>query len=168
MNNTLRNILHIIILISIQVFLLNNINLNNWVNPFICTYILFLFPYQFSRMGMLFIAFGTGVVIDLFSSSYGLNTIALTAVGFIRPFLLGALVPDMKSDEPTAPHILQIGVRRFLSFLFLIVLIHQFVLYFAESFTLSGFFYTLLKITLGTVSSALIIFVYELIFFFRR
>ena len=69
MQLVLVNIIRFVLLILIQVFLLDNIQFLGYVTPMI--YILFILslPVRFHRGALLILAFGMGLIIDMFTIS---------------------------------------------------------------------------------------------------
>ena len=67
-NNNLLNVFRFILLLFVQVFIFNNINLLGYINPF--PYILFilLFPVNGNKSLLLLSSFTLGLLIDIFSN----------------------------------------------------------------------------------------------------
>lgn len=164
----LKYILNFVVLVLLQLFVLNNVLVANMLHPYIYIYLIILLPVLYSRVLVLIVGFALGFVIDIYTGSYGMHTIASLSVAFIRPYILSAFqIAD--SDDPTIePHFSNLGFNRYLVYVLIIVFIHHFVLFYTEAFTFSHFIHTFLKVAINTISSALIIFVFELLFFFRR
>ena len=83
-----KSFLQFILLILLQTFLLNNVNLFGFLNPYI--YILFLITYRFDNNPTLLILIGfvMGFLLDLLSQAAGGHMIASLAITFLRPFII--------------------------------------------------------------------------------
>ena len=164
----IKYIVNFIVLILLQIIVLNNAVLFNIIHPYIYILATLLLPVHYSRLLVMLLAFLLGFIIDVYSSSYGMHTISTLTIGFLRPFLLIGFIFDESGEAQIEPHFQTLGTRRFLLYILILVFIHHFILFCVEAFSFSGFFHTLLKILINTLSTALIIFVYELLIFFRR
>ena len=82
--NILQIILRFIVLVAIQVFILNNIQLGGVINPYL--YILFLLtlPVQTPRLLLLLIGFALGISIDMFQNSTGIHAFACVLIAFFK------------------------------------------------------------------------------------
>jgi rod shape-determining protein MreD len=160
--------LHFLILVVLQLFVFNNIYLFEIVHPYIYVYFLLLLPINFSRTWVMILAFVLGLIIDLFSSTYGIHAASATLTAFIRPLLLGAFVSDEDTDALIEPHIKGFGLRAYLFYALALVSIHHLTLFMLEAFGFRAFGFTLLKILLTTSISLVFVFIYELFFFFKK
>ncbi|MCD8388361.1 MAG: rod shape-determining protein MreD [Bacteroidales bacterium] len=77
-------ILKLLILILLQVVIFNNIVLFNVAMPFVFIYALITMPITWSTNASLTIAFFTGLIIDIFSNTLGVNALACTLLAFVR------------------------------------------------------------------------------------
>ena len=157
MNKTIKYTLQFILLILIQVFVLNNINLFGYLNPYL--YILFLIIYHFNnnQSETIFLGFLLGFSLDLISQSSGAHTIACLTIGFLRPYFaifsfrlkLSELPENLISKE--ARTLNKIG------FLFLMIFVHHFILFFIIFLDLKSIFLILKNTFFTTVFSIIVI-----------
>ncbi|MBT6835150.1 MAG: rod shape-determining protein MreD, partial [Bacteroidetes bacterium] len=98
-------IVHFLFLVVLQVFVLNNIHLFEIVHPYIYIYFILLLPVSIPKTSLIILAFLLGLVIDVFSNTYGIHAAASTLVGFLRPLLVGQFVSDSDPDAIIEPHI---------------------------------------------------------------
>ncbi len=165
MNKTLKNIVILVLILLIQHFVINNIQLDGRAHPFICVYLLFLFHHRYSRTALMFVALVSGLFLDILSGNYGLHSSALVFAAFLRPYLFSMIIQEADSEDIIYPHINSIGLQPFIILLGIYVLIFQSFILVLEAFTFQHFPYLLLNILLGSVFSFLFIFVLELVLF---
>ena len=157
MNKAIKYTLQFILLILIQVFVLNNINLFGYLNPYL--YILFLIIYNFNnnQLETIFLGFILGFSLDLISQSSGAHTIACLTIGFLRPYFaifsfrlkLSELPENLISKE--ARTLNKIG------FLFLMIFVHHFILFFIIFLDLKSIFLILKNTFLTSLFSLIVI-----------
>ncbi len=156
-NKTIKYTLQFILLVLIQVFVLNNINLFGYLNPYL--YILFLIIYHFNnnQSETIFLGFLLGFSLDLISQSSGAHTIACLTIGFLRPYFaifsfrlkLSELPENLISKE--ARTLNKIG------FSFLMIFVHHFILFFIIFLDLKSIFLILKNTFFTTVFSIIVI-----------
>src|SRR4051794_27603630 len=85
--------LQFVLLVLLQVMVLNHIQLNGYINPYIYTYFILLLPVGISDALLLVVAFLLGFCIDLFSSTGGMHAAATVFLAFCRPAILKLIAP---------------------------------------------------------------------------
>lgn len=168
MNNKIlfTNIIRFVLLIALQVLLLNELPFGN---SYIMIYPLaiLLLPVSTPRVSVLLLAFFTGLIIDIFSNGGGLHTATLTAVGYLRSYILDTFQPRSGWDKLDVPNLSQQGVTWFFYYSLIFFTIHHFIYFFLEVFSFANFFSTILKTLLSLLSSLLIVWIISL-FFMRK
>lgn len=150
---------------AFQVLVLNNINIGGLINPYIYPLLLIVLPFEIAGWALLFFAFILGLSIDFFSGSFGFHTFAAVFLAGIRPSVVKTLSLG-KFDQDSALNIKQQGYLASTIFIGILIFIHHFVYFIVESFSYSGFGYTLLRIILSTIVS-IILSVILLLFFYN-
>lgn len=152
----LQNIIRFIILVIIQVFLLDNIQILGYINPMI--YILFILslPIRMSRIPLLLLGFLLGITIDIFNNTPGLHTSAVLLIAFLRPPIVKMFV-EIEEITKETPSFRTFGVPGYLKFTIVLVLIHHFVLFFVESFSFLNLSLLIPKILLSSLVSIVLI-----------
>ena len=89
----IENSLRWIIVMGLQILVFNNIYLGGVINPFIYVLIILSLPIEITAVLTLFVGFFTGFILDVFSHTYGMHTMALTFMGFLRPMVLKLVPP---------------------------------------------------------------------------
>ena len=97
MNDILKHTIRFFILASIQILVLNNVQISGYINPFVYILFIMLLPPKMPKAIVLILAFIMGFTIDVFSDSYGIHSSATVLLAFFRPKVL-ALV-SVKGGE---------------------------------------------------------------------
>ncbi|WP_347373069.1 rod shape-determining protein MreD [Aequorivita sp. Q41] len=87
-NDIFINSVRFIFLIFLQVFLLNNINLFGYINPYLYLFFILMFPLDGSKGLLIFLGFLLGLSIDIFEDSGGVHAAACAFIAYIRPVVL--------------------------------------------------------------------------------
>jgi rod shape-determining protein MreD len=155
MNNELfMNIFRFILLLLVQIIIFNNMNFLGYVSPF--PYILFviLYPVNGNKYGLLLTSFLLGIILDVFSNSGGIHAAASIILAYYRPYIfkfsfgVSYEYQTVKLNDVLTP-------ERF-SFILISVLIHHIVLFVLETFKISFFWDTLVRIILSTTFTIII------------
>lgn len=155
MNNPLKPFFQFIGLLLFQLFVLNNINLGGYVTPY--AYILFiaLYPAQYNKGLFMLLAFGTGLVVDIFELSGGLHAMGSVFAAYIRNWLLtattGESIKDLKNFNPR-----NIPFSKLALFLFLLTLAHHTVLFTFEALSWAEIDQVIPRVVLSTAASLLV------------
>jgi len=164
-NSVLRFGLIFILLVFLQVLLFNNIQFSGYVNPYVYIMFILLLPVEIPAWLLLLLSFAMGFLIDIFSSSPGMHSFATVLAGFVRPSILRVVAPRDGYEARSEPSMFNYGVRWFLIYTLLMVLVHHFALFFIEVFRFSDFFRTLLRVLLSTIFTSAFIGIIE---FYRK
>ena len=162
MDNVLRQILFFIVLVLIQVLLFSNIDYMGYVSPYVYVLFILSLPLGFNKYASLGIAFLLGLVIDMFSNTPGVHISATVAMAYARDYWVGFVLPNNEMG-PVEPSLGKLGLRNFLSYTIGLVLLHHLILFFAEAWSFSLAWFTVLKAVLNTVITTLLIVCYYLI-----
>ncbi len=164
MNNQLViNLIRFILLTLVQVLMLKNVNLASLVNPLVYPMFILLLPFNIPRWQLLLLGFFSGLTIDLFTGTYGLNAAATTLLAFIRPFLIN-VISSTKYELEDEPNMRIQGPGWFVLYVSIGCLFHHLAYFFLEIGTFYNPLYTLLKVLLSTICSTIIILLFEVIF----
>lgn len=148
------NIFRFLLLLAVQIIIFNNMNFLGYISPF--PYILFiiLYPVNGNKFGLLLAGFFLGIIMDMFSNSGGIHTAACLVLAYYRPYLfkfsfgLSYEYQTVRLNDVLTP-------ERF-SFIFLSVLIHHFILFLLEAFSVGFIFDTLIRTLLSTIFTIIV------------
>ena len=155
-----RNILYavaFVVLVLLQIFLIDNIYLGIYFHPFIYTAFIIILPLDLKHIWVMLLATLMGFTIDLLTGSGGLNVIAATAVGFLRPALLSAAIGHRATADDTTLALHRLQAKSLRWFILLVTLLHGVIFFMLETISLSNLHHTLLRLFVSCVASALLI-----------
>jgi cell shape-determining protein MreD len=159
------NIIRFFFLVFFQVLILNHINFSGYINPYFYIYFILLLPFDTSKWMLLFASFILGISVDIFTNTIGLNAAACVLMAFARPFVISAISSGPESLLGDTPSIRNQGVKWFLYYAILLILIHHFFLFFLEVFRLNEFPATFLRVLLSSAFTLLLVFLSEYLFY---
>jgi hypothetical protein len=144
-----------------QVFILNKVQLNSYINPYVYPLFILLLPVDFSKSSLLLLAFMTGMSIDYFSGPIGIHSAATVFMAFCRPGVIRLI--GLKEDlEPgTEPNAKNFGFTWFFTYISMMIFLHHAFLFFLEIFRFNEMGTTLLRILLSTLASILLIIIIQ-------
>jgi rod shape-determining protein MreD len=120
-----------------------------------------LLPVEIPSWLLLLLSFVTGMTVDFFSGSPGMHSSATVLAGFVRPYILRVVSPRDGYNPGSDPSMLTYGFAWFLTYTFLIVLVHHTALFYLEVFRLTDFFRTLWRVFLSSIFSITFILLIE-------
>jgi rod shape-determining protein MreD len=153
-----------IILIAIQVMVLNHIQWNGYVNPYIYVLFILLLPVDIPNWLLLVIAFITGLTIDMFGSSGGMHAAATVFMAFARPGVLRLIAPrdGYEADMKLSPQVM--GFNWFITYVSIMVLLHHLMCFYIEVFRFSEFFITFFKVIINSAITVALIVIGQYLF----
>jgi len=165
MNNLLfKNALRFFILVIIQIFLLNQIRLGGYINPYLYVLFILLLPFETPRWLLLILAFVLGLIIDIFSGTMGMHTAASVLMAFARPGVLKMIATKAQYESGVKPGIQDMGFPWFFSYAGLLIFIHHFLLFYIEVFRFSEFFTTFFRIILSSIVTLALVILSQYLF----
>ena len=144
--------------------MLNQVQFSGFVNPYIYLLFIMLMPLSTPQYVLLPLAFLLGLTIDVFSNSIGVHAAATTFIAFMRPVIV-RIISNRDEDKNDYPGLKQNGIQWFLFYTIGMVILHHFVLFYLEIFSLTGFFHTLFKIILSSFFSVFVIVLSQFLIF---
>jgi len=153
------------LLVLIQVLILNNIQFSGFVNPYVYILFILLLPFNIPGYLLLGLSFLIGISIDIFNNTPGLHAGASVFLAFLRPGIANLISSREIIEKGNTPNMKQLGFVSFMKYTVLAVFVHHLFLFFAEAFSFSGFFYTLIRILLSSAFSIVIILASQFILF---
>lgn len=159
------NCARFILLVFLQVFLLNNINLLGYINPYLYILFILLYPSSGNQTLLIFLSFLLGLSVDIFEDSGGVHAAACAFVAYIRPVVLKysfgiSYEYNSVKLEKAAP------TERFI-YVASIIFIHNFVMFALEIFSFEHIM-LLLKSTLFSGIFTLVLIIGSLILFNKK
>ena len=167
MSSLVKYIVHFTFIFLIQVLLLQSISLpigSFYLSVFIFPLFIILLPFETEAYVGLLVAFGLGLLTDMFYDSPGVFASAGVFAAFVRPLVLTLNEPKTGYARDASPVISSMGLVWFLRFS--VPLILSFVLFycFIEVFTFRGMGNAILKTLVSVPISLILIMLYVFIF----
>jgi hypothetical protein len=173
MNEYLKNIFRFFIILALQVFVLNRIELRWWSQPtgfplfvpYLYPVFILLLPIETPVWALLLIGFFTGITVDSFSNTAGMHACATVLIAYLRTNVLNALLPKALEDYPDqSPGVKNMGWVPFIVYAGFLLLIHHAIFFTVELWSFDNRSILLLKIFASTVTSLLMVLIYLLLF----
>ena len=152
-----KNIIRFAVLVLLQILVFNNIQISDYIRPYIYILFILLMPFETPKWLLLFTAFALGLSVDLFTQTPGMHAAATVFIAFLRPYVLRMSAPRDGYEPGTFPRMYYYGFQWFLKYTVILVLAHHFVLFYIEVFRFSEFFSTLLRGLLSSLLSVILI-----------
>lgn len=161
MNRILSRILWLIGLVLLQVLILSRIHWFNVATPFLYIYFVLTMNQETSRNNLLLWGFTIGLLVDIFSNTFGIHAAATTLIAFLRPGIQ-RLYYVRDDNEIFEPGIRAMG-GSFWPYALTATLIHHAIVYVLEFFSFAQPLLLLLNIAASTALTILLILSIELI-----
>ncbi|MGB4776660.1 MAG: rod shape-determining protein MreD [Daejeonella sp.] len=162
------NLIRFILLIALQGFFLKNMGYYNLAIPFLYILFILLLPFETPNWLLFFLSFLTGLTVDLFYNTLGLNAAACTVLAFVRIAFISITVHRDGFDNEPEPSLGIMGFRWFIFYATVLTFIHHLVLFTFETFSLANLSYTLIRVLFSSMFTILLMVVTELIFFRKK
>jgi len=146
-----RYIMRFFVIVLLQVFIFNNIEISGFINPYIYILFILLLPFETPASIVLLLAFLLGLSVDIFAETIGMHTAATVFIAFLRPFVLKFFAPHDGYESGSLPRISYFGLPWFLKYTTILVFCHHMVLFYIEMFRMQDFFFTFFRVILSTV-----------------
>lgn len=160
----LKNIVRFIVLVLIQVFVLNNIRVNAYINPYLYLLFILLLPFETPGWLLLTSSFLIGLTIDLFAHTPGMHASAAVFMAFCRPAVIRFISGPKGVEAGLSPGIKDMGFRWFFLYSLILIFLHHFVFFFLEVFRFNEFSQTLYRILLSTLATLTLVILVEFLF----
>ena len=156
------------VLVAMQVFLFKNIGYYNLISPYPYIFFLLLLPIGIPNLSLYVIAFLTGITVDAFYDTLGVNAAASVMLVLARIAFLRITLEAENHDKYATPMLGEVSFRWFLPYLLLTCFMHHLTLYLLATFTFRQFHYTLFSTVFSCIFTVLIMLVFSLLMFRRK
>lgn len=159
--NLVADILMMVLLIALQVFVLNRVNIFDKYTPVVYPVFVMFYPFFRNRFQFLALSFFLGLGVDAFLGTWGINAFATTAIAYFR-----TLIFRTSTETSTDFFSFQsLQWPQFLLYIFSSVFFHQILVQYLEFFKFNfKFFEILLNIVISSSISLVFILIYALVF----
>ena len=140
-----------IVVMLLQVFLFDQLQLLGVCHPYIYILCLLMMPITLSHSADMIIGAVVGLIMDIFCNSLGVHTAACIFIMFIRPYLIGAIVND-KDRLNEQISLRALGMESLLRYVVILVVVHHFIVFLLAAWSWSHIGFVLME----TIVSSLI------------
>ncbi|WP_374165564.1 rod shape-determining protein MreD [Arcticibacter sp. MXS-1] len=162
------NLIRFIVLIFIQAFLLKNIGYYNLATPFLYILFIMLLPFETPNWLLFPLAFLTGLTVDAFYNTPGINAAACSVMALVRTIFINITVQRQGFENEPEPKLGIMGFRWFFFYAIVLTLFHHITLIFLEAFSFSELQYVLIRFLLCSLFTIVLILISEFIFFRKK
>lgn len=160
-----KNILRFLLFILLQVTIVRHLDLGILFNPFLFIGAILMIPFGIDKKWVLVIAFATGLIIDMFYNTLGMNAAACTFMAYCRPAVLRLYAPSGEYNPDASATINSMGIQWIIRYAGTLIFIHHFILFYLEMLSFHDFFLTLLKVILSGILTLILLLITEVLFF---
>ncbi len=157
-----------IVLVAVQVLLVDHFSFGGYINPSLYILFILLLPFEIPGAVLLISAFLLGLSIDVFSNSTGLHAAATVFMAFMRPSVIKAVGAPADYEEHLTPGIKDMGMRWFMIYSLLLIMLHQLAISILESFSFAEAGQIFIRMILSSIFTLLIIILVEYLFMNRK
>lgn len=157
MNKTLYLIVLFFFLFGLQVFVLNNILLFGFINPYLYIAFVFFFPLKENRFNLLLTSFLLGIGVDFFADTGGIHAFATVFIAYFRLFFIKVFFNKLEADYPFFK-LKEEPFGKVFNYVITLTILHHFLLFAFSNFSFNNFS----NVILNTLYSA----IFTLILFF--
>ena len=153
-----------IVLLAVQILVLNNLNLNQYMFPQLYIMVLITLPINLKHWIGYLIAFVLGFILDGFSYTPGLQAFTGTAIMFLRYEYFNRLVDKEWLSTGVRPTFGLVDTGWFVTYTTIFTFLFHFILFTIEDFNFFGYSTTLLKILYSSSLAVFLILLFQFTF----
>lgn len=171
MNSIIKNIIHLLSLILVQVLVVDQLSfgvLNNYVCPIIVGTGIIILPAGWSSNRTLIAAFIVGIILDSFHNTLGINTSALLLLAFLRPLALKIISPREGFESFVEPTVFNLKIGKYAIYSSILFLSYHLLYFFIESLETSSSLTIITKALFSTVIAFLVSLLYQYLTFKKQ
>ncbi|MBO7259905.1 MAG: rod shape-determining protein MreD [Bacteroidaceae bacterium] len=158
-----RKIGQIILLVALQVLIFNKINLFGYVTPLLYIWVTVKIENSYSRSAILLFSFFTGLAIDMFTGTPGVNAAAITLLAFLQPYILKLFVLYDRR-ELMIPGADTMKRGPFIGYVSLCAIVHHLFYFILKSIPVADWSMLMSKVVFSAALTVLLIVVIEISF----
>ncbi len=169
MNNfTIKFIIAFLLLIPLQGLVFNHIVLFNVAVPMVFIYLVIMLPVTLGTNLSVLLGFLSGLAVDIFSDTPGVNALSCTVLSFVRKPVFHLYVSIDDDLAGRSPSTRTMGVPAFSKYLFTMVLLYCLMVFTIEAFQFVNIQLTILRTVASTLYTFVLIFAIDCLTLRRR
>ncbi len=145
MNVVYKHIIRFFVFVFLQALVFNQLNIGFGIHLMVQPLFIMLLPFELTVIPLMGIAFLMGLVIDIFSNTYGLNTSALVLMAYLRPIVFKFYGPREGYDPLKEPTSQDMGSNWFSVVYAILLGLHTFWFFLLEIFEIGRLGFILQK-----------------------
>lgn len=146
-----------VILIPLQVLVFNRIYLFNTALPLAFIYFIMRLPVTMGAIGVMTLSFFTGLTVDIFSDTMGMNALACTILAVLRLPALRLYFPREEDLTNPEPSMRSLGVATYMKYAITVSLIYCTLFFTIEAFSFFNIWHLILRIVGSTLLTFIVI-----------
>lgn len=151
-------------LVLLQIFLVDNISLSIYFHPLIYIAFIIMLPLDTKPVWMVLNSALLGLVIDVMTGMGGLNVIATTATGMLRPYVVNLATGHTTGIDDSTPALYRMPEKNFRLYIVEMVVLHSAIYFLMESLSLHHIIHTLLRLVVSDIFAVLFIYYFVKLF----
>ena len=151
-------------LVLLQIFLVDNISLSIYFHPLIYIAFIIMLPLDTKPVWMVLNSALLGLVIDVMTGMGGLNVIATTATGMLRPYVVNLATGHASGIDDSTPALYRMPEKNFRLYIVEMVVLHSAIYFLMESLSLHHIIHTLLRLVVSDIFAVLFIYYFVKLF----
>lgn len=155
------SVLTFCILALIQVLVCNGFCILDIATPFIFIYFIIKLPLTLHRNWVMIVSFLAGLIIDVFSDTLGMNSLACTILAISREPMIKLYVSHDDEMSDPIPSTKSMGAGAFLKYMLTATLFFCILITFIEAFTLNNFLLSIYRALGSTMLTFVILIAIE-------
>jgi hypothetical protein len=156
MNVVVKNSIRFFLIVLLQAFVFNQIEIGFGIHLMVQPLFIMLLPFETGVFTLMILGFTLGLILDIFSNTYGLQASSLLIMAYMRPIVFKFYGPREGYDPLKEPSVFDMGSRWFLFVFGYLILIHHFWYFLVEIFRFDEFLLILQKTIFSVIISYLL------------
>ena len=158
MTKTIVQVITLFLALVVLQLVCNRIVLFNVAMPVVFIYLILRLPVNLHGGWVLTIAFFSGLIIDIFNNTPGMNALACTILAAIRRPVFNAFVSRENDMNVPIPSVDSMGIGDYFKYMATLVSVYCTLIFLIQAFSLHNILLTLARIAASSVLSVIIIF----------
>ena len=158
MTKTVIQFIAVFLVLLVLQLVCNKIVLFNVAMPVVFIYLILRLPVNLHGGWVLTIAFFSGLIIDIFNNTPGMNALACTIMAALRRPVFNVFVSRENDMNIPIPSVESMGVGDYLKYMAMLVTVYCTLIFLIQAFTLHNMLLTLARIAASSVLSIIVIF----------
>ena len=168
MTKTVIQFILLFIVLTVLHLVCNKIVLWGVAMPVVFIYLILRLPVNLHGGWVLTIAFFSGLIIDIFDNTPGMNALACTILAAVRRPVFNAYVSTEKDNSQPIPSVDSMGIGDYFKYMATLVTLYCSLIFLIQAFSLHDIVLTLARIAASSALSIMIIFALDSLVSTRR